>query len=232
MKLNDKMLNLNMEHNDKRKPDFIREICVPNYNLDDIKVIVGRNKIRIIGEPSQGAEVSTADCEMQKEVHKVVNIPSHIDPKTIKVMKQGSQVVIHGYQYPLQIRSSSVGENGFLTTQDNGSVRITVNVPKSYDSHNVQIQTVTRHYLVVTAPHTDMTSSRLDKEQHSTKSHDAKSHDTKTSSNGHSGDMEDFVETYELPDQPLTSHIVSKVVGQHTVVVEVPLGFRERKSTM
>lgn len=226
-------------------PDFLREISTADFHQDDIKVIVGSNKIRIIGERHavKVTDVSSGggsrnkkkqDKQSQKqehqeqELHKVVDIPKHIDPSSIKVKKSNHKITIHGFLNPNK-KGWSKKHSGFLAVPNpnnpnNDLVTIQVNVPSGLDPKKLRFKAVTKHYLVISGSNnpddnTDEGIGSASKER--TKHHD--------SSNGVS---EEYLETFELPCEPDKFHISSRMTGKNTMLVEVPLSFRSRSSSM
>ena len=58
--------------------DYRSEVDIGDFTAKDIKVIVGRNRVRIIGKRAFGS------LEGTNGFHKVVQVPSTVDPLSLK----------------------------------------------------------------------------------------------------------------------------------------------------
>lgn len=176
--------------------DYRSEVDVEDFTAKEIKVIVGRNRVRIIGERAFGS------LECSNGFHKVIQVPSNVDPLTLKSNLKDGKVIITG-KYAHKNRKWTINNRGLMSVKDDGCARITIDLPKGIDPQHVQVKTITKHYLVVSnSPHSDLPKS------------------PSTCKTIQDDIAEDFIETFELPtDCDLTS-LSKRTMGESTVVVE------------
>ena len=173
--------------------DFKAEVEVGDFNAKEIKVIVGRNRVRIIGEKSFNS------LEGSSGFHKVVQIPHNVDPLTLKSNFQDGKVLLSG-KYIHKNRSWAVSKRGLMTVKDDGCARVTIDLPKGINPNQVQVKTVTKNYLVVSNYPT---------------------RDVSLSGSPHSDVAEDFVETFELPEDCDLNTLTKRSMGESTLIVEM-----------
>ena len=172
--------------------DYRNEVDVGDFTANEIKVIVGRNRVRIIGERAFGS------LEGSNGFHKVIQVPSNVDPISLKSNLKDGKVVITG-KYSHKNRKWTINNRGLMTVKDDGCARITIDLPKGINPSHVQVKTITKHYLVVSnSPNADLPKSP-------TKSDDIAG---------------DFIETFELPSDCDLKSLSKRTMGESTVVVE------------
>ncbi len=173
--------------------DFKAEVEVGDFSAKEIKVIVGRNRVRIIGEKSFNS------LEGSSGFNKVVQIPPNVDPLTLKSNFQDGKVLLSG-KYMHKNRSWAVSKRGLMTVKDDGCARVTIELPKGISPNQVQVKTVTKSYLVVS---------------------NYPARDVSLSGNRHSDLAEDFIETFELPEDCDLNTLTKRSMGESTLVVEM-----------
>ena len=180
---------------DDDEPDYKSEVDVGDFTAKEIKVIVGRNRVRIIGERAFGS------LEGSNGFHKVIKVPSNVDPLSLKSILQGSKVTLTG-KYINKNKKWTINNRGLMTVKDDGRTRITIDLPKGINPSQVQVKTITKHYLVVSKTlSTDLTESL---------------------SEAVNDDIAgDFIETFELPSACDLKSLTKRTMGESTVVVEL-----------
>ena len=174
--------------------DYRSEVDVGDFTAKDIKVIVGGNRVRIIGERAFGS------LEGTNGFHKVVQVPSTVDPLSLKSNLKDGKVVLTG-KYANKTRKWTINNRGLMTVKDDGCARITVDLPKGIDPSQVRVKTMTKHYLVVSnSPHADL---------------------SKPPSKPVNDDIAgNFIETFELPSDCDLKSLSKRTMGESTLVVE------------
>ena len=174
--------------------DYRSEVDVGDFTAKDIKVIVGRNRVRIIGERAFGS------LEGANGFHKVVQVPSNVDPLSLKSNLKDGKVVLTG-KYAHKNRKWTINNRGLMTVKDDGCARITVDLPKGIDPSEVRVKTMTKHYLVVSnSPNADLSKS--------------------PSKPVNDDIVGDFIETFELPSDCDLKSLSKRTMGESTLVVE------------
>ena len=174
--------------------DYRSEVDVGDFTASEIKVIVGRNRVRIIGERAFGS------LEGSNGFHKVIQVPSNVDPMSLKSNLKDGKVVITG-KYTHKNRKWTVNNRGLMTVKNDGCARITIDLPKGINPSQVQVKTITKHYLVISnSPNGDPPKSPC-----------------KSLSDNIA---EDFIETFELPSDCDLNSLTKRTMGESTVVVE------------
>ena len=168
--------------------DYRSEVDVGDSTAKDIKVIVGRNRVRIIGERAFGS------LEGTNGFHKVVQVPSTVDPLSLKSNLKNGKVVLTGKYANKTTRKWTINNRGLMTVKDDGCARITVDLPKGIDPSQVRVKTMTKHYLVVSnSPHADLSKSP-----------------SKPVNDDIAGD---FIETFELPSDCDLKSLSKRTMG-------------------
>ncbi len=163
--------------------EFHEEVDVTNFSAEELRFVTGRNHVRIIGEKKPGG--------YGQGFHKVVTIPSNVDPLSVKTSFQKGMVIVTGSRLNKN-RKWTVGRHGLMTVKQDGSTRVTLDLPDGMDPKAVRVKTVTKTFLVVCA-----------------------------NDNGSVNEEAKTIESYELPPDCDTKHLKIRVVGNSTVVIEV-----------
>lgn len=116
--------------------DFVEKVNVNGFSVEELRVLIGKNRVHISGQNGKD------------NLNRVVSIPQHIDPLTVKTAYQRSTIIITGNK-SLGNRKWTVGRHGLMTVNQDGSVRVTLDLPDDLDLSKLHVETVTKHYLTV-----------------------------------------------------------------------------------
>ena len=109
--------------------NFRHDVEMPGFHKDEIRVIVGKNKIRIVGESNENSNRKFQD------IHKTIDLPTNIDPSSIKVEKSAGNVLLTGREY-LEANVTSH--------------KCAIDVPHTVNTSSLKYTVITKHYLIVT----------------------------------------------------------------------------------
>ena len=161
---------------------FYEEVQIgEEFPPEEVRIMVGRNRVRIVAEQSG-----------KESVHKVVLVPSYIDSYSLRSVYRNGVVIITGNPVHQQ-RRWTIGENGHLSVHEDGSVRMTLDLPAGVTADDVTVTTVTKRYLVVRSQGKAKNSERT----------------------------KNVLDTYELPNTCDVNNVKTRNLGENTLIVEL-----------
>ena len=167
--------------------DYSLDIDIGDRCAYDLQIIYGLNSVTI-----RDKEEGTSKFE------KVIQLPHGVDPVSLQCRTNEGSVRITGYFK--RRHSWIVGRYGVLNVHDDGSSKVTLQVPDHIKAENVATHIVTKHYLVISNSEDNEKASKIEDTLDRTK----------------------FLESFELPrDSDLTS-IEKRVVGDSNVIIDIP----------
>ena len=127
---------------------FRETVDIAGYETDDLQVVVTADKVSVTSKDNP-------DDSKKSGLQKVVLLPDVVDPVTVTWKKKGDTLVIKATTRICPRRE--VKDNGMLSVpeDDPSKARITLQVPTGYNPEELQLRTVSKHYLVINSKERD-----------------------------------------------------------------------------
>ena len=184
-------------HHIRHHTDYSVDVDIGDRGPYDIQIIYGKNSVTVRDK-----------VESDDRFVKVVPLPHGVDPVSLQCRTGYGSVHITGFFK--RKHSWIVGRHGMLNVNDNGSAKVTLQLPKGLQTNDVHIHTVTKHYLVISE------SNGLDDQCYSLPGTPPADQKPSTGKEGK------FWESFELPDESDLTSIETRPVGDSSVVIDIP----------